>query len=104
MPIFGTDLEGIITARAFTTSLITNLRNEVTEDRIFLQLSYPHTDSIIYISISILVLYSYWKYNEGSQRITKFQKIDQFNKIEKLVKHIIFILLFVFTKDVLSAA
>jgi hypothetical protein len=103
LSIFGTDLEGIVTARAFTSSLFSNLRNEFTGDRLFLQLYSPHSDTLIYLSISLIVVYGQWKFHQGSQSREKFQKIDSFNKKESFLKNLIFIILFVFTKDVLSA-
>jgi len=103
LSIFGTDLEGIVTARAFTSSLFSNLRNEFTGDRLFMQLYYPHSDTFIYLSISLIFVYGQWKFLQGSQSREKFQKIDSFNKKETFLKNLIFILLFVFTKDVLSA-
>ena len=101
--IFGTDLESIVTARAFTSSLFTNLRNEITGDRLFLQLYSSHSDAIVYISMSLIVIYGEWKFYQGSQSREKLQKIDSFNKKETFLKNLIFIILFVFTKDVLSA-
>jgi len=103
LTIFGSDLEGIVTARAFTSSIFTNLRNEFTGDRLFMQLYYPHSDTFIYLSISLIFVYGQWKFIQGSQTREKFQKILSFNEKERIIKNIIFILLFVFTKDVLSA-
>jgi len=103
LSIFGTDLEGIVTARAFASSLFSNLRNEITGDRLFLQLYSPHSDALVYISISLIVVYGQWKFHQGSQSREKFQKIKSFNKKETFLKNLIFIILFVFTKDVLSA-
>ena len=103
LTIFGTDLEGIVTARAFTSSLFTNLRNEFTGDRLFLQIYSPNSDALIYISISLIFIYGQWKFHQGSQTIEKFQKMKSFNKKETFLKNLIFIILFVFTKDVLSA-
>ena len=103
LTIFGTDLEGIVTARAFASSLFSNLRNEFTGDRLFLQLYSPHSDALVYISISMIFIYGQWKFHEGSQSMEKLQKIDSFNRKETFLKKLIFIILFVFTKDVLSA-
>jgi hypothetical protein len=103
LTIFGTDLEGIVTARAFISSLFSNLRNEFTGDRLFLQFYYPNSDSLVYLSISLIFVYGQWKFHQGSQGIEKFQKIKSFNKKEKFLKNAMFIILFVFTKDVLSA-
>lgn len=101
--LFGTDLEGIVTSKAFLSSLISNLRNEFTSDRLFMQLYYPHPELFIYVSISLVFLYGQWKFYQGSQGLEKFQRMEGFIKREKLIKNIIFILLFVFTKDVMSA-
>ena len=103
LSIFGTDLESLVTARAFTSSLISNLRSEFTGDRLFLQLYSPHSDALMYLSISMIFIYGQWKFHEGSQSMEKLQKIDSFNRKETFLKKIIFIILFVFTKDVLSA-
>jgi hypothetical protein len=104
LTIFGTDLEGIVTTRAFASSLFSNLRNEITGDRLFLQLYSPHSDALVYISMSLIVIYGQWKFHQGAQSREKFQKIDSFNKKEAFLKNLIFIILFVFTKDVLSAS
>jgi len=103
LTIFGSDLESIVTARALMSSLFSNLRNEFTGDRLFLQLYSPHSDSIAYISLLLIFVYGQWKFHQGSQTREKLQKIDSFNKKELIIKNAIFILLFVFTKDVLSA-
>jgi hypothetical protein len=97
-----TNLEGIITTRAFISSLIRNLSGEITWDKLIVQISYPHSDSILCISISLLFLYAQWKYLKDSQSMTKLQKIDAFIHREALLKNIIFIILYVFTKDVSS--
>jgi hypothetical protein len=104
LSFFGTDLESIVTARAFASSLFTNLRNEFTGDRLFLQFYYPSSDSFVYLSISLIFIYGQWKFYNGSQGIEKFQKIQSFNKKERFLKNMIFIILFVFTKEVLSVS
>lgn len=96
-----TNLEGIITTRAFISSLIRNLSSEITWDKLIIQLSYPHSDSVVCISISLLFLYAQWKYHKNTQT-TKLQKIDVFTHREAVLKNIIFIILYVFTKDVSS--
>lgn len=98
-----TNLEGIITTRAFISSLIRNLSGEITWDKLILQMSYHHPDSIVCTSISLLFLYAQWKYLRNYQSVTKLQKIDVFMHREALLKNIIFIILYVFTKDVSSA-
>ena len=97
-----TNLEGIITTRAFISSLIRNLSSEITWDKLIIQISYPHSDSFVCISISLLFLYAQWNYLKNTQTMTKLQKIDVFLHREALLKNIIFIILYVFTKDVSS--
>lgn len=104
LPIFGTDLEGIITTKAITSSLISNIRNEITGDRLFLQFSDLHPSSFVYLSIALTFAYGEWKFNEGSQGMLKLQKLDKFTKKEIMWKNIILIIFYVFTKDVLSAS
>jgi hypothetical protein len=101
--IFETDLEGIVTARALTSSIFSSLCKELTRDTLFMQLYYPHSDIVVYLFISMIFVYGQWEINEGSQNIKRFKKIDSFNKKEKFIKNMMFIILFVFTKDVLSA-
>lgn len=98
--IFETDLEGIVTARALTSSIFSSLRNEFTRDTLFMQLYYPHSDVVVYLFISMIFVYN--QFDQSSKNIKRFQKIDSFNKKEKFLKNVMFILLFVFTKDVLS--
>jgi len=102
--IFGTNLEGIVTTRAFISSLVSNLRGEITSDKVLMQLYAPDSYSIIYISISLIFVYGEWKFHKGSQSNQKFQKIESFAQKESCLKNIMFVVLFVFTKDVLSAS
>jgi len=104
LPIFGTDLEGIITTKAITSSLISNIRNEITGDRLFLQFSDMHPSSFVYLSIALTFAYGEWKFNEGSQSMLKLQKMEKFTKKEIIWKNIILIIFYVFTKDVLSVS
>ena len=53
--------------------------------------------------MSLIIIYGQWKFYQGSQSREKLQKIDSFNKKETFLKNLIFIILFVFTKDILAA-
>jgi hypothetical protein len=100
----GSDLESILTTRAITSSLITTLRNEISGDRLLLQITDVHPSTFVYLSIAITFLYGQWKFYQGCNRIEKLQKIDIYVKKETTWKNIIIIMLYVFTKDVMSVS
>jgi len=104
LPVFTSDLEGIITGRAIVSSIISNLRNELSGDRLLLQLSDIHPTSFAYVSIVLTFAYGQWKFNEGIQRTIKFQKIEKYNQEEIVWKNIILMIMYVFTKDVMTAS
>jgi len=103
----GTDLERIISSKAVLSSLITNLRKEITVERIFIEVSEINSNptNYIYLSIVLSFIYGQWKFYNGTQnKIQKFKKIDTYTKIERVTKDILFIILFAFMKDVQSAS
>ena len=104
VPILKTDLELLLTTRAIVSSLITNLRNEITGDRLLLQFTDFHPVSLVYVSVAITFIYGQWKFYEGSQKRNKIQKIEEYANNEAIWREIILIMLYVFTKDVLSAS
>jgi hypothetical protein len=104
LPILGSDLESILTTRAITSSIITTLRNEISGDRLLLQITDVHPSTFVYLSIAITFLYGQWKFYQGCNRIEKLQKIDIYVKKETTWKNIIIIMLYVFTKDVMSVS
>lgn len=102
-----TDLEGIITSKAISTSFITNLSNEFTLDRVFIPITEFNNNRSSYLILSFIFTYIYghYKFTQGSEtcRIDKFRKIDKFEKIDRITKDVLFIILFVFTKDIQNA-
>lgn len=104
LPVLTTDLEGIITGRAIVSSIISNLRNEISGDRLLLQLSDFHPTSFIYLSIALTFAYGQWKFYEGHKSVDKFQKLETYVEKEKVWKNIILIMMYVFTKDVMSVS
>jgi len=99
-------LEGIITSKAISTSFLMNLRNEITVERIFTEVTEfdYHSKSYFYMSIFLTYIYGQYKYMKGSQtnemKIQKLKKIEKYERIDRLTREIIFIILFIFTKDV----
>jgi len=104
LPVLTTDLEGIITGRAIVSSIITNLRNEISGDRLLIQLSDIHPTSFVYVSIALTFAYGQWKFYEGHKSIDKFKKLETYVEKEKVWKNIILIMMYVFTKDVMSVS
>ena len=104
LPVLTTDLEGIITGRAIVSSIITNLRNEISGDRLLIQLSDIHPTSFVYVSIALTFIYGQWKFYEGHKSFDKFQKLETYVEKEKVWKNIILIIMYVFTKDVMSVS
>ena len=97
-------LEGIITSKAISTSFLMNLRNEITVERIFTEVTEfnYHSNSYLYASILITYLYGQYKFMKGSQ-IQKLKKIEKYERIDRFTREILFIVLFIFTKDVQRA-
>lgn len=103
-----TNLETIMTTKAVTSSIITNMRMELTLDRILLQLSQMnyHSNNYFYISILITYLYGQYKYFEGSDNCnieTKLEKFDKYKNASRTTNEILFILFIIFSKDVPNA-
>lgn len=102
------NLEGIVTAKAITSSLLTNLRLELTLDKFLLQLTQfnYHSTDYFYISVFITYLYGQYKFFKGSESCqidTKLGKFDKYQKVSRITKEIIFIIFVIFTKDVQNA-
>jgi len=103
IPMFS-KLESIITSKAIGTSFYSNLRNEITLDKMFTEItnfSYHHNVNYTYISIFLTYLYGEYKYIKGVKiNNNKLKKIDKYDKIYRNAKEIIYIFLFIFTKDI----
>jgi len=97
-------LESIITSRAIATSFYTNLRNEITFDKLITEITnfhYNNHTNYVYISIFLTYLYGEYKYLKGTNKNNeKFKKIDNYEKIYRNTKEILYVFIFIFTKDV----
>jgi len=102
------NLERIISSNAIITSFIGNLRNEITFERVVFQVfdfNLNRHNLYIFSSLMLVVAYGQWKYYDAitvSERINKFRKIDKYSRIEKTTKEILFLIAFLFIKDVQS--
>ena len=102
------NLERIISSNAIITSFIGNLRNEITFERLVFQVfdfNLNRHNLYIFSSLMLVVAYGQWKYYDAitvSERLNKFRKIDKYSRIEKTTKEILFLIAFLFIKDVQS--
>lgn len=102
------NLEGIVTAKAISHSLLTNLRLELTLDKFLLQLTQfdYHSTDYFYISVFVTYLYGQYKFFKGSESCqidTKLGKLYKYQKVSRITREIIFIIFVIFTKDVQNA-
>jgi hypothetical protein len=99
-------LESIITVRAFVASFFENINKEIDIERAALQIipmHYSTTTGYIYLSIVLTFLYSQWRFYDALE-YERFDKIAKFSKEKKLIKNIIFIIILVFLKDIQTAS
>jgi len=96
-----TNLESLITTRAFTSSLFENINKEINIESAVLQIIPMHfsANSYVYLSIVVTFLYSYWHFYDVSE-YNRFNKIEIFSRKKKLIKNILFVLILVFMKDI----
>ena len=101
------DLDSIITLKTITSSIITNIRNEITLDNIFLEIVNSTQHDLNYILVSILttILYGQYKFSKGIElkKINKLSKIKKYNELNIRIRQLIFLILFIFTKDIPNA-
>jgi len=107
-PTVITNLEGILTSKAIASSVISNLRSEVTFERLLLQVTQFNYHSIDYFYISIFITYLYGQYkflkgSESCQIDAKLEKFDKYQKVSRITREILFILFILFSKDVQNA-
>lgn len=98
-------LEAIIANKALLASLVTNLRRELTLERVVIEFnSFCGPNSLFYISIILTYMYGEYRFFEGShEKYSKLREFPVYQKTEKIIKEIIFIVLFVVFKDLHSA-
>jgi len=97
-------LESIITTRAFTSSFFENINKEIDFDRAVLQIIPMHYSSLsgyIYLSIVLTFIYSQWRFYDALE-YERFDKIARFSREKKFIKNILFIIILVFIKDIQS--
>lgn len=103
LPTLLTNLERIVVARAISGSVITTLTSEASIDRIMVEATNYnfHSSNVWMLSIMLFYLYGQYKYNQGQH--VKLQRFVIYDKYNKIIKEILFVLFIVFTRDVQNA-
>jgi hypothetical protein len=106
LPI-ASQLDTLVTQKALFSSFITNIRQEITFERVAYQLTNIHYNHSIYFIGSILFIYLYgqWKFFDGNSQIysEKLRPFKRFTITERVARELIFIFIFILFKDVESA-
>lgn len=101
------ELDSLVVKKALFTSFISNIRQEITFERVAFQLTNIHYNHSIYLVGSVLVIYLYgqWKFFDGkSQKYSEtFRPFKRFMITERIARELIFIFIFILFKDVESA-
>jgi hypothetical protein len=100
-----TDLEGIVTTQIIRNTFLTNIRTEITINNLFSQITEFHyvPSDYIFISVLLTLLYSQVKYLDGYDKKSQILKITKYEKCERFIRELVFVLLLVFTRDVQNA-
>ena len=103
MPTGLTGLERIIANRAMGVTIINQLTNEISFDRVVFELSNVnfHSTNLWILSVIAIYLYSRLQYFEGIQ--SKLKDIEVYDRYKRLIREIMFIVFLVFTRDVQNA-
>ena len=99
-----TELERVVATRAISTSVISNLYSEISIDHIILELTNLNfqISNIGLFSILIIIIYGQYKYNMG-QNHDKLENIPIYNRYQRIMREVLFIIFIVFTRDVNNA-
>lgn len=95
-------LETLITTKAFTSSFFENMNKEIDFERAVLQFMPMHYSTLtgyVYLSIVLTFIYSQWRFYDALY-YERFDKIARFSREKKNIKNIIFIIVLVFLKDI----
>ena len=98
-----TGLERIVATRAMGATLINQLTSEISFERVILEMTNLsfHSTNLWIISFMAIYLYSRLQYFEGVN--SKLQNIEVYNRYNRLIRDLMFIVFLVFTRDVQNA-
>jgi hypothetical protein len=98
-----TSLERIVATRAMGATIVNQLTNEISFDKVIFELSNVNFNSnnLWVISVLAIYLYSRFQYYEGVQ--SKLQDMEVYDRYKRLIREMMFILFLVFTRDVQHA-
>jgi hypothetical protein len=102
LPI-ASELDSLVTKKALFTSFISNIRQEITFERVVFQLTNIHYNHSIYLIGSILVVYLYgqWKFFDGNTQkySVKLRSFKRFTITERIARELIFVFIILLFKD-----
>lgn len=103
MPSGLTGLERIIVTRAMGATIINQLTSEISFDRVVLEMANLnfHSANLWIFSVLAIYLYSRFQYFEGVH--SKLQNITVYDRYNRLIREVMFIVFLVFTRDVQNA-
>lgn len=98
-----TSLERIVATRAMGASIMNQLTSEISFERVVLEMTnlHFHSTNLWIISVLAIYLYSRFQYFEGVH--SKLQNIDVYDRYNRLIRELMFIVFLVFTRDLQNA-
>lgn len=93
---FETDLQGIISSKAIVSSIVLNLKHEISNDKLIFQIANYHPMNLLYITIAISLIYNTLRTDETKykKRVVKLYEIDEFVKTEGIWKNIMLVIIY----------
>lgn len=109
LAFFPTNLESILARKAIVSTVFNNIRSDFSEHVFEEIINIPycihieHDSNLVFMPLVATYLYGQWKYNMGEKETyMKLKKIEKYKSIYNVYKKIIFVVLFMFFKDVKS--
>ena len=98
-----TNLQRIAAVRVMGATFINELTNEISFERLALEMTNCNFHSVNAIMLSVLVIYLYSRitYYDGIR--SKLQQTDLYDRYNRIFRDIMFIVFLVFTRDVQNA-
>jgi len=96
-------LERIIATRAMGATFMNQLSAEIPFDRLLLEMTNVnfHSTNLWILSVVSIYLYTRFQYIEGVQ--SKLQNIEVYERYNRIIRELMFIVFLVFTRDVQNA-
>jgi hypothetical protein len=103
---FPKNLDGILTKKAVVSNIFNNVRTEISQERLFIELSaiipyHHHQNNFLFVSLFGTYIFGQIRYVMGEkEQYMKLKKLERYKKIYNLYRSITLFFLFLFFKDV----